>query len=211
VDTFGEHCVQSHPVAGGIITCGIAGEALAFEAMQDSNMVESLLGVIAGNQAAASAPLFNRFLSRAFLSSANDMLSEDGLAMMPVDATELLERVASELGLSMEVLRRILKETSLRMEEGGKCGGPPVTVEVLSEDGDDEEDREVASNSTANLNSGDLKVLEDRFEGATVHEQLSDAVSGASENASPSDAACNSIRVVVPREDGRSDEQDIYQ
>jgi hypothetical protein len=61
------------PFAGGSIACGIAGASSAFEGMQISNTVESLVGVLTGEKATATAPLFNRFLS-----CGNDLLSEDG-------------------------------------------------------------------------------------------------------------------------------------
>jgi hypothetical protein len=82
---------------GGSIACGIVGASSKFVGMQDSTMVESLLCVAPGSQGSDTAPLLNRFLS-----SASDLLSEDGLAVMPVDASVLLERVASDLGVSME-------------------------------------------------------------------------------------------------------------
>jgi hypothetical protein len=112
------------PFAGGSVACFIAGAAPVLGGMQISNMVESLLGVITGNQAAATAPLFNRYLS-----SGNDLLSVDGLAVMPVDARALLERVASELGLSIEGLRQILRDCGARggrwgvWRPSGNCGG----------------------------------------------------------------------------------------
>jgi WD domain, G-beta repeat len=183
------------PFAGGTITCVIAGAVPVLDGMQISNMVESLIGVITGNQAAATAPLFNRFMS-----SGNDLLSEDGLAVIPADARVLLERVASELGLSMEGLRQILKQTALRMVEGGECGGPSVTVEVLSEDGNDKEDREEATNSTVieDVVVGD--VIE-QFEGVTVSEKPSpsvyDALDDSSGGAGSVDAKPTGLRLAV--------------
>jgi hypothetical protein len=53
--------------------------------------------------------------------------------------------------------------------EGGECGGPLVTVEVLSEDGDDEEDREEATNSTG-IEDVVVEDAIEQFEGVTVSE-----------------------------------------
>jgi hypothetical protein len=152
--------------AGGSILCGIAGASSAFEGMQISNMAKALLGVITGSQAAATAPPFNRFLS-----CGNDLLSEDSLAAMPVDARALLEKVARELSVSMERLRQTLKETTQRMVKYGDSGGPPVTVGVLSECGDDDEDMEDAESSAGSVNGNDMDDLRDRFEGANMHER----------------------------------------
>jgi hypothetical protein len=129
---------------------------------------------------------------------------------MPANASDLLERVASELGLSMEGLRQILKVTAQRMAEDGDKECPPVSVEALDKDGDEREDREVADRSSGSLNDVDVGDLRDRFEGATVHERLLDSISSASENASPPDTAGNSILARGSRMDGRSDEQDVY-
>jgi hypothetical protein len=112
------------PFAGGSIACGIACAAPAFEGMQISNMVESLIGVATGSQAVATAPLFNRFFS-----CGNDLLSDDGLAVMPDDAMFLLEKVATELGVSVQGLQQILKETAQRMLEDENGGAPAGTVE----------------------------------------------------------------------------------
>jgi hypothetical protein len=193
------------PFAGGSLACVVAGAAPAFEGMQISNVVESLLGVVTGNQAAVTAPLFNRFFS-----CGSDMLSEDGLAVMPTDASTLLERVASELGLSMEGLRKVLKETAQRMAEGGDSGGPPISVEVLVEDGDEVEGREGAGRSTGCLNGSAVGDLGARFEGATTREQSPDPVSSASENTSPPDTACDPALGIGTGVAGRKDEQDIY-
>jgi hypothetical protein len=193
------------PFAGGSIACVIAGAAPAFEGMQISNVVESLLGVATVAQAAATAPLFNRFLS-----CGNDLLSEDGFAAMPAEARVLLEKVASELGVSMQGLRQILKVTAQRMAEDREGGGPSVSVEVLGEDDDDVEGREDAESYTGSVNGSDVDDLGDRFEGATTHERLSVPVASASENASPPDSECDSTRAVGARLEGRRDDQDVY-
>jgi hypothetical protein len=112
------------PFAGGSIACGIACAAPALEGMQISNMVESLICIATGSQAVPTAPLFNRFLS-----CGNDLLSDDGLAVMPDDARFLLEKVATELGVSVQGLRRILNETAQRMVEDADSGAPAETVE----------------------------------------------------------------------------------
>jgi hypothetical protein len=70
------------PFVGGSIACGIAGASSAFVGIQVSNMVESLLFVATGSHGSDTAPLLNRFLS-----CESDLLSEDGLAVMPVDAS----------------------------------------------------------------------------------------------------------------------------
>jgi hypothetical protein len=193
------------PFAGGAITCVIAGAAPVLDGMQISNVVQSLLGVIAGNQALATAPLFKRFLS-----SGNVLLSEDGLAVMPVDARVLLERVASELGLSMEGLRQILKVTAQRMAEDREVRCPSVSVEVLGEEDDEVEGKEDAESSTESMNGSEVDDLGDRFEGATTHERLSAPVASASENASPPDSECDSTRAGGARLEGRRDDQDVY-
>jgi hypothetical protein len=128
-------------------------------------MVESLLGVDTGANATATAPLF-----KLFLSCGNDLLSEDGLAVIPAEARVLLEKVASELGVSIEGLRQILRETAQRMAEDGKSGAPLVTVEVLIEDGDEVEDREDAMSFTGSSNGSDADDLRDRFGVATLHD-----------------------------------------
>jgi WD domain, G-beta repeat len=130
------------PFTGG----GIAGTASAFEGMQISNVIESLLGVATVAQAAATSPMFGRFLS-----CGNDLLSEGSLAVIPVGARFLLEKVASKLGVSIEGLRQILKVTAQRMVEDGENGCPPVRVDV-----------------------SDVDELRDPLEGATMHERQSD-------------------------------------
>jgi hypothetical protein len=189
------------PFVGGSIACVVAGASSAFEGMQISNVVESLLGVATVAQAAANAPLFDRFLS-----CGNDLLSEDGFAAMPVEACALLEKVASELGVSLEGLRQILKVTAQRMVEDREGGRLSVTVEVLGEAGDGVEDREDAESSTGSVDCTHVDDLGDRFEGATMHERPSAPVASASENASPPDAECDSTRTVGTRVDGRCDE-----
>jgi hypothetical protein len=154
--------------------------------MQISNMIKSLLGVITGSQAAATAPLFNRFLS-----CGNDLLSEDSLAAMPVDARVLLEKAAQELGVSMEGLRQTLKETTQPMVRYGDSGGPPVPVRELSECGDDDQDMEEAESSTGSVNGIDMDDLRDRVGVENMHERQSDPVSSASESASTPKAACD--------------------
>jgi hypothetical protein len=96
------------------------------------------------------------------------MLSEDGVAAMPAEAQVLLEKVASELGVSMEGLRQILKVTAQHMAEGKEGGDPSVSVEVLGEDDDEVEGREDAESSTGSVNGSDVDDLGDRFEGATA-------------------------------------------
>jgi hypothetical protein len=193
------------PFAGGSIACGIAGASSAFEGMQISNVVESLLGVATVAQGAATASLFNRFLS-----CGNDLLSEDGFAAMPAEARVLLEKVASELGVSMQGLRQILRMTAQRMAEDREGGGPSVSVEVLGEEDDDVEGREGAESSTGSVNGSDVGDLGDGFEGATTHERLPAPVASASENASPPDSEGDSNPAVGARVDGRSDERDNY-
>jgi hypothetical protein len=65
--------------------------------MQISNMVESPFGVFTGTQAAATTTLLNRFLL-----CGNDLLNEDGAAVMPANARILLEKLAIDLRVSME-------------------------------------------------------------------------------------------------------------
>jgi hypothetical protein len=193
------------PFAGGSIACVIAGTAPAFEGMQISNVVESLLGVATVAQAAATSPLFNRFLS-----CGNDLLSEEGFAAMPAEARVLLAKVASELGVSMQGLRQILKVTAQRIAEVRDGGGPSVSVEVLGED-DEVDGRADAEGSTGSVNGSDMDDLGDRFEGATTHERLPDPVSYASENASPPNTACDTALAGGTGVDIRSVDKDLYQ
>jgi WD domain, G-beta repeat len=111
--------VSLSPFAGGSVACDIACTESAFEGIRVSNMVDSFLCVAIVAHAAAIGALFNRFLS-----SGNDLLSEDSLAMMPVEARVLLEKFASELGVSVQGLRRILKVTAQRLVEAKESGGP---------------------------------------------------------------------------------------
>jgi hypothetical protein len=144
------------------------------------------------------------------LSCGNDLLSEDGFAAMPAEARVLLEKVASELGVSMQGLRQILKVTAQRMAEDREGGGPSVSVEVLGEEDDEVDGREDAESYTGSVNGSDVDDLGDRFEGATTHERLSAPVARAPENASPSDSECDSIRAVSARVGETSDEQGVY-
>jgi hypothetical protein len=190
--------------AGGTISCVITGSAPALDGIEISNMVESLLGVITGNQAAATAPLVNRFLS-----CGNDLLSEDALAVVPADASVLLEKIAGELGVSIHGLRQILKETAQRMMEVGESGGPPVSLEMLREDGDAVEGREDAESTTGDVNGSDVEVLKDQFD-STFHERLSALASSADVHAPTPNVACNSTRAVGTRVSGYSRSEDAY-
>jgi hypothetical protein len=61
------------------------------------------------------------------------------------------------------------------------------------------------------LNGRDVEDLGDQLERATIHERLSGAVSGASENATIPYTPCDSTRAVGTKVDGKSDEQEVYQ
>jgi hypothetical protein len=192
------------PLVGGYIACGIADASSAFDGMQISNMVESLPSFATGSQESSTAPLFNRFLS-----CGNDLVSEHGLAVMPVDARVLLEKVAFEFGVSMQGMRQILIETAQRMVGDRENGGPPVAVVLFGESGDKVEDRENAESSTGSLDGRDMEVLKDQFD-ASIHERLSALVTSDAVDASTPDAACDSTCAEGARVGGHSNSEGAY-
>jgi hypothetical protein len=97
------------------------------------------------------------------------------------------------------------------MLQSREIRGPPISGEVVGEDGDEVDGCEDAERSTGSLNGRKMNDLENRFEGATMHERLSGPVSSASEDALPQDTACDSTLAIGTGMTGRRHEQDIIE